>query len=312
MPRFLRFITLCSIVLALVFSVRAAEEKKKVRILGIGNSFTVNATKFLPQIFKSDKDIDIDIAFAQIGGCSLERHVNVFTTNEKEPDNPKGKIYGYKLNSEKYQNGKSLKEVLQDGKWDYVTIQQVSWKSPDSKSYMPFAKQLYDYIKKYQPDTTIVFHETWAYEKEPKKNFDQDSMYKNLHASYGKIAKELDVAIIPVGTAFQNARKLPLWTFEPLKDFDEKSVNYPDKLPVTGKSLNRGYYWRTDSKDKTKKVVANDTHHASQAGEYLGGLVWYKFFTGKSPLKITYKPAALSQEQADSLKKVADEVVIAK
>ena len=44
-----------------------------MKILCIGNSYSVGATKYLHQIAKQYGD-DIDVCNLYIGGCSLERH----------------------------------------------------------------------------------------------------------------------------------------------------------------------------------------------------------------------------------------------
>lgn len=41
-----------------------------------------------------------------------------------------------------------------------------------------------------------------------------DDMYTKLHAAYGQVAEEFQLGVIPVGTAFQNAKKRPLWDYQ--------------------------------------------------------------------------------------------------
>jgi hypothetical protein len=292
---------------------RAAEPAKKIRILGVGNSFTINSTKYLTDIINSDPSVQADVAVAYIGGCSLDRHLSVARTNEANPDDPKGKIYRYEVNRKTVNKQASLKEMLQDGEWDYITMQQVSSKSYKQDSFYPHARDLYDYIKKYAPNAKIVIHETWPHRidcpRTKQWNLTPDAMYEKLHANYAKVAAELGVPVIPVGTAFQNAKKRPLWQYEAPVDFDPKALVYPAPLPDQSKSLHSGYSWGTDPKDKTKKIVRMDGFHAGRSGEYLGGLVWYEFFFGKDARQITYTPKGMTEEQAVSLREVAHETM---
>jgi len=298
---------------ALTMACTAQEAAPKIRILGVGNSFTRNSTNYLPAILRSDKAVDADVALAYIGGCSLDKHVNLAKIHEADPDDPKGKIYTYLMNAKRARKNVSLKEMLLDGPWDYVTIQQVSHKSHKSETFYPYAKDLYDYVRKYAPKATIAIHETWSHRIDcaRTKNWKllPEAMYEKLHANYAKVAAELGVRVIPVGTAFENAKKRPLWQYVPPKDFDPKALVYPAKLPDESKSLHSGYSWRTDKKDKTRKYVNMDGAHAGRAGEYLGALVWYEFFFGKDARAVTYVPKGLSEEQARSLREVAHQTM---
>ena len=115
-----------------------------LRLLVIGNSFSNNATRFLPDL-AIEQGKKLKLAKAQIGGSSLERHWQSVEIAMNYPDSSKGKPY----------NGKSLLDFLTSDDWDIVTIQQVSMLSCDTSEYRPFAKYVYDYIKKFQPDQKL-------------------------------------------------------------------------------------------------------------------------------------------------------------
>jgi len=65
-----RFTSIFIILALSVISVWGAQDGR-IRILGIGNSFTKNATHYLPAIISSNPDIEADVAVAGIGGSSL-------------------------------------------------------------------------------------------------------------------------------------------------------------------------------------------------------------------------------------------------
>jgi len=74
-------------------------------------------------------------------------------------------------------------------------------------------------------------------------------------------------------------------------------------LPVQVNSLHQGYSW-----DKNKKLVF-DSHHANDAGCYLGGLVWYTYLFEESPVRLKFVPKTVSPDFAVYLKKVAKRTV---
>lgn len=61
---------------------------KTIRLLTVGNSFSRNALRFLPDIADSSGSVKFDIATASLGGCSLEKHFNLAKLSERLPDFP--------------------------------------------------------------------------------------------------------------------------------------------------------------------------------------------------------------------------------
>jgi hypothetical protein len=284
----------------LAFSSSTALAGKQVKVLGIGNSFTVNSYTFRQPLNDTDPQNQLIMSMAVIGGCPLEKHVHLAQLHEKNPSDPEGKPY----------DGKSLKEMLLADKWDFVTIQQFSVISADINTYRPYAKQLCDYIKKYCPSAKIVVHETWAYRSDdPQFTPGKDSldMYRKLHAAYHTIAAELgNLPIIPSGTAFQNALQRPDWTYQPDKNFDFKNAT-PPTLPNQQHSLHAGWFWAKD--EKGKSFLAFDGHHAGPAGEFLAALVWREIFLGIDVRKNTFKPEGMTEADAAILRQVAHATV---
>ncbi len=284
-------------------SASAGTPLKQIKLLAIGNSFSGNTSKYLNDIVKSSGNCELVFGHAMIGGCPLEKHWNLACKNEANPEDPEGKPYMYK--------GKKigLKEMLAAEKWQYVTIQQYSLISFKIESYRPYAKNLYDYIKKYAPDAEVVIHQTWAYRPDDKDLFKGDfnavKMYQQLTEAYYTIAKELGCRVIPVGSAFQLAYESPEWEFKTDPAFDYANPKYPD-LPQQLHSLNAGYSWKTTG--ETRKLGV-DTHHANSAGEYLGGCVWFEFFFKEDARKIKFKPLKMTEEDAAFLINIAHKVV---
>ncbi|UFH53441.1 DUF4886 domain-containing protein [Spirosoma sp. KNUC1025] len=261
----------------------------------IGNSFSQNASKYLPQLSKEGGH-ELVIGRAEIGGSSLQRHWDHAEAAERNPDDPNGKPYG----------GKSLKMLLSEGVWDVVTIQQASILSGNVDTYQPYARKLYEYVKKLQPNATVVFHQTWAYRTD-SKDFSQiakgDSaksareMWEKSRAAYHTVADELAIPIIPNGDAFWRVNSSAKWAYHNDNSYDFRQA-HSTALPDQTHSLHVGYSLNKDR-------LAFDSHHANDAGCYLGALVWYSFLFGESPVKLSFRPEAVDPDFASELKKVA-------
>jgi len=81
---------------------------RPLRLFIIGNSFSRNATTYLPQIVK-EKGKELIIGRSELGGCSLERHWKLAEAAESNPNDSAGKAY----------KGKSLRMLYQkaSGMW---------------------------------------------------------------------------------------------------------------------------------------------------------------------------------------------------
>lgn len=181
-----------------------------IKILAIGNSFSVDAAEaYLDDLAKAE-GIQLIFGNMSIGGCSLEKH-----WKQASGDLP---AYSYS----KIINGDStiikkqkLSFALQDEKWDYITFQQVSSLSGLIDSYFPYLTDLVAYTKEHSanPKVKLVFHQTWAYATNSKhKNFknynkDQQEMYLAIVKTVNTAVKKAGIDIvIPAGTAIQNGR----------------------------------------------------------------------------------------------------------
>ncbi|HWA96859.1 MAG TPA: sulfatase-like hydrolase/transferase [Pirellulales bacterium] len=288
----------------LIASAQDRQSGKTIRLLTVGNSFSRNATKYLDQIAEAGGNTLIHHACV-IGGSGPDQHLAKAAIHEKDPTDKAGL----------YASGMSLKQELLAEKWDVITIQQASVRSHDVANYRPAAKQLYDYIKKYAPTSEVVIHQTWAYRvddprfQEPSGSLGepqtQKEMYDGLSAAYSTIANELGIRRIPVGDAFYAADTDPKWGYKPDLTFDPKRSK-PPELPDQTHSLHVGWRWVASS-DKTS--LGMDGHHASAAGEYLGGLVFYEFLFGCTAVGNTFHPEGMDAEYAYFLQQTADRAV---
>ena len=194
----------------LILAVGAYGQRKVVKILAIGNSFSQDAVEQYLHELAEAEGISTIIGNMYIGGCSLERHVKNARDNAS--------AYAYRkigTDGKKREKSKmSLETVLADEDWDYVSLQQASPFSGMYETYEASLPELIEYVKARLPKKTkLMLHQTWAYASTSKhsgfKNYNRDqlTMYQAIVDAVKKAAKANKVKIIiPSGTAIQNAR----------------------------------------------------------------------------------------------------------
>jgi hypothetical protein len=274
---------------------------KELAVLTIGNSFADSVFGYLPKIAESAGD-KIILERANIGGCPLDKHWALVEQSEADPT---VKPYYKKF---------TLKEKLQSRKWDVVTIQQASGKSWKPETYSPYAKNLYDYVKKYAPDAEVVIQQTWAYRFDDKRlaawEIDQKEMYKRLTDAYNKAAAELGVRQIPSGDAVQLARETQAKPYVPYDPAVLKTLKHPDALPSEEGSFAKGLSW---GKDKAGEyIVKSDPAHLNKRGEYLQACVWYGFLFGKPVSEVKFVPKEVDGQDAAFLRAAAQKALDAR
>ncbi len=281
----LRFKLGIILLLSICISVQA-QDAKKVRLFIIGNSFSQNAAAFLPQLAK-EAGTELELGRAELGGCSLEKHWKLAEANEK----------AYK--------GKSLREMLADGRWDIVTIQQYSLLSGDPGTYEPYAANIVKLIRSLQPEAKIFIHQIWAYRSDAKsfgringevRAKDAQEMHQHVRAAYHKAAADLGLTIIPTGDAFRAMETSKKWRYQKDAAFNPDAPQ-AGQLPEQTNSLHIGYTWK-DGK------LNFDANHANKAGCYLGSLVWYRTLLGGNVKKTGFKPDEVPAPMAKKFKKV--------
>lgn len=179
---------------------------KTIKILGIGNSFSTDATYYLHKV-ASAAGIDTKVVNLYIGGCPLERH---WQNIERED-----RAYQYQLNGVITERHASIQEVLEEEEWDYIVTQQASHDSGWADTYEPFLGLLVEYIKEKVPSAEILLQETWAYEIDSnhggfmRYHRNQQEMYERLRKCYYEAAERYNLRVIPCGDVIQELRKRP-------------------------------------------------------------------------------------------------------
>lgn len=166
---------------------------KKISVLMIGNSFSVDAARYTHQL-SLGSEVEIELGVLYVGGCSLEMHVNFL----KEGSAP----YEWFINGESTGRYISLKDALLMKKWDYITLQQVSVYSGLLDTFYPYINELVNYVREYQKESALVLHKTWPYETGfdntnfAHYNYDRKTMYECINKAYASVAKDLSINIV--------------------------------------------------------------------------------------------------------------------
>lgn len=243
------------------FGTAYASQKDTLRILAIGNSFSVDAVEaHLYGLFESE-GIDVIIGNLYIGGCSLERHYNNTVSGAKD--------YSYR----KIVKGKKttvdnvdIDKALLDEPWDFISFQQSSPLSGKANSISPYLENLMAYVDaKVDNDYKTIWHMTWAYSKDsdhnafPDYDKDQIKMYNAIvDVVKNEISKYNFDIIIPCGTTIQNARSSYL-----------------------GDSMTRDGY-----------------HLDKKKGRYAAACTWFEAITSKSVVGNTFYPKGVDERCA--------------
>ena len=193
----------------------------KLKVLMIGNSFADDTINYAYEIAKSVgiPEENILVADIYIGGCVLDTHWANAQSNAA--------AYRFGLEREGWFDGNSytnwtMEQAIKYADWDFITFQQGSSASGDPSSFSNL-QNLMNYVydiatdeennPNANPNVKFVWHQTWAYQQGTtaahfsKYSYDQMTMYNAIVSCMKNFVLDKDfVAIIPNGTAIQNAR----------------------------------------------------------------------------------------------------------
>ncbi len=260
--RMRRFVSL-SLLFLLTFTAVAAKSDKVIRILAIGNSFSEDAVEQYLYELGKDAGYELIIGNAYRGGQGFESHWKDVSTFANTFEYRKV-VKGTKTN----RKGCSLRSMIEDEPWDYITFQQASHDSGLPETYEPCLTYLIEYVKWYatNKDVKLGFHMTWAYSQDSTHpgfahyGNDQMTMYNCIVTTVKPTMKrhpELSF-IIPTGTAVQNARTSRL-----------------------GDTLNRDGF-----------------HLDYNIGRYTAACTWFETILGRNAMHNNYRPASVTAEDA--------------
>ena len=249
-----------------------------IRVLCIGNSFSWDAVEQELVPLCEEKGVQVEVHNLYYGGCSLQQHAQ-FLLQDKA-------AYSHRVctNLPSLQGGVggrlikdtiTLRQALQDGEYDYISLQQASHDSGIRETYEPWLTMLIDTVRHYQPNARLCWMQTWAYSQDathpayPRYHNNQAEMWDSIQVCMKSQITNHKLQIIPCGSAIQNARHTKLG----------------DTMCRDGYHLNYTY------------------------GRYTAACVWYEILTGKDVRFNKYKNTEMTSEQRRLSQKSAHNAV---
>lgn len=252
-------------VLLAAVSVFTASAGEPLRVLAVGNSFSVDALEQEMHNVAASAGCDIIIGNLYIPGCSVDRHYENIVA-----DSP---AYSYRKID---LSGRAdtiadctLSKALADEPWDVITFQQASHFTGIDSTYVNLPGLIAKVREQAGPHPKFLWHMTWAYSPESDhsgfKSYgnDQMTMYRAIVGAMRKaLADNPELSgVIPVGTAIQNARATEL-----------------------GPDLTRDGY-----------------HLSLDAGRFIASCTWFGVLFGKPASEINYRPGHLTPMQCEAI-----------
>ena len=225
-----------------------------MKILCVGNSFAVDASTYVHQVALS-AGFDIDIHVLYIPGCPIDLHWKNFLSKDK--------TYEFYINGEKKPTLYcDIFEGLNYTQYDFITFQQRSGDSVDSKTFFPELTQLMEGIRNYS-SAKYLLHKTWSYAKEfsheryGSNPMNQAAMDEDIKKAYLEVSDKSGIPyIIPSGEAIRLAR-----------------TKFGDNL-------------------------TRDGYHLNERGRTLVGILWVFYLLGRCDLDLSnFQPDGYSYDE---------------
>jgi hypothetical protein len=211
-------------------------ERRKARVLVVGNSYSQDAFDYVPYILPGLADIDAEVGILYHDGASLQQHYNWLVNDSAEY------TFYFSDGKDAWQNlgTYSLKNALSYLDWDIVVLQQRGRLSPDYSSYQPYLNNL---ITEIYGALSFPVKFVWyavmsaaAYNSGGTTYYYTDEEivqnYENNCAAAQRVLNEtLCEAVIPVATAVQNARTTTLDSVGNYGKLTYEGVHLQEGLP---------------------------------------------------------------------------------
>lgn len=238
--------------LVVIFLLMVVAVQAQIRVLGIGNSFSEDALEQNISEIAVSEGVPMVIANLYIGGCSIDRHLENIEGNKPLYRYTKFDATGKRSIQEKV----ALESVINDEKWDYISVQQVSGQSGIYESYARLP-ELISWIKKKVPGAKILLHHTWAYAVVSKHadfpNYEssQVTMFSDICKTVQRVKSDNRIEVaVPSGPAIQYLR-------EATGDYNQTRDGY---------------------------------HLSLGMGRYTASCTWFATLTGRSITNLKYRP----------------------
>ena len=184
---------------------------KRLSVLSIGNSFSVDTMEHLASIARSFGYTDITLGNLYIGGCSIALHHENLSKNL-------GAYVFYTNYGDGWSQtpGYKIKDAIKKEDWDFITIQHGSkngsrYSNSDCYERLP---ELVEMIRKLAPrDTKLLFNLAWVAEPESNRmeitewGGNKELLFEKMCEITSELVEKKSGVdfICPTGTAIMNA-----------------------------------------------------------------------------------------------------------
>ena len=178
-----------------------------LKILAIGNSFTINASTYMPWLINTLNSDSICFASLTQSGCSLNMHWSNHIGLSSAYD-----LYYSNDGHWSHSDIKNIDLALVFFDWDVIVIQQASALSGIYSSYEPAFEHLVRLFRETNPSSSIAWHYTWAYtpwaDNDDFKKYDRnpEKMYNAIMKVADRVSSALELHI-PSATLIKQMRE---------------------------------------------------------------------------------------------------------
>ncbi|MBQ8731627.1 MAG: DUF4886 domain-containing protein [Oscillospiraceae bacterium] len=250
--------------------------RKGLKVLAIGNSNTVSATRQLCPVADSLGLKDFTLRVLYRGDSDLETHIHFARSGEP------GFLYFKPTVDRYYADPNDLKKFsvwMGDEDWDIIVLQQGSISCGFPEEFQPWLDETIEIVKQHHPKARLMFHmmgpyaQDCKYEKFGRFDFSQEKMYRKICDSVQQVILPHPAfeKLIPSGTMMQSLR----------------SSSYGDGFHV------------------------DDRIHLNRMGEYATAVMWYSVLTGQPVDQLTYHPEDVPAEFMEQVKILIPKVLAA-
>lgn len=220
---------------------------KTLKVLTIGNSYSIDSMSYLSAIFKAEgDDTQLTLGNLYVSGQSIKGHWEYAQSD-------KTYIY-YKDTTGKWDTmtDSTIRDALKDEDWDIIVMQQNSTNCGQPSSFNDDLDNLIAFVNQHKtnPDAKLFWNMVWSVQKTYNSSaylnhFNEDPYFyfeciANTHHDQIVTRRPVFSATFPSGAAIQNAR-----------------------ATILGDNLNR------------------DGYHLNTMGRVIVGYTWYSVLTGK-------------------------------
>ena len=289
---------------ALGFDFISGEDMK---ILVIGNSFSLDATHYLSAIAAANAEktgYGVTVGVLYRGSSYVKKHWEVIESKDTT-------YFAYYENGTQKKGQIGVDEALSMYDWDIVVLQQ--WTDYSDKmehyddghtyAFQPYLNKIAAYVAEACPTAEIMLHETWAYEKgftSCSTAENQLTMANNSIAMNARVASDIGAYLYENGL---KATSEPIrvlhsgYAMQYLRDYTDANGNKIfdttfNKATLTGDA--NAYTYGSEIYNGSTVSLHRDGFHASLIARYYLAAVWYNTIFGEGVSGSTYYPEAFT------------------